>query len=199
MVYDYPFNCTLSMTDFIFTKQRWISLELVLSRNKARNEVSYWTVYNSFNLLFDLLLFVSDSERVNRGFSKPLCQRFGKHFANNIKRTDLRETHQKKKKSIKTNEVGIGLCTFLLIADFSPIHVLMWSFDGFLLYFGEFWSVEFIETRVLMKTEHRPKRDPSKQSLKYAVSFLVLIFQALLRWVSIRSVLFVFIETEKSK
>ena len=38
------------MTDFIFSKQRWVSLlESMLSRNKAWNEVSYWTVYSSFN------------------------------------------------------------------------------------------------------------------------------------------------------
>ena len=30
----------------------WVSLESMLSRNKARNEVSYWTMYNSFNLTF---------------------------------------------------------------------------------------------------------------------------------------------------
>ena len=29
------------VTDFIFSKQRWVSLESVLSPNKARNEVSY--------------------------------------------------------------------------------------------------------------------------------------------------------------
>ena len=50
----------------------------------------------------------------------------------------------------------------------------IWSFQ---LFYGEFWSVKLIETRVLMKPKSMDLKETHKKPLKYAVSFLVSIFK----------------------
>ena len=50
-----------------------------------------------------------------------------------------------------------------MIADFSQ---LCGRLAVFVLFRGEFWSVKFIETRVLKNKVHEPKRDQLKQTIE---------------------------------
>ena len=92
-------------------------------------------------------------------------------------------------------QVSVMYVCVLLLTSVSYM-VVWWFFCYFSVNFG-LWNL--LKQGFNENKEHRTKRDSLKQSLKYAVSFLVSIFKLCFDESLLRSVLFVFIKTEKSK